>query len=90
VSLSTCARCAGTIERRPGSVAGWGHVAETARNVDGHLPEPDDSAVAGPDRCDECGAVEGDDCEADCDCSACENERALDEDADAYAGRLED
>jgi hypothetical protein len=47
--LSTCARCRGTIERRPGSVYGWGHVTETDRNADGHRPEPDDSAVAEPD-----------------------------------------
>lgn len=44
--LSTCARCGGTIERRPGSVAGWGHVAETERNADGHRPEPDDGYVS--------------------------------------------
>lgn len=46
--LSTCGRCGGTIERRPGSAAGWGHLAETARNADGHLPDPDDSYRAGP------------------------------------------
>lgn len=59
-TLSTCGRCGGTIERRPGSVAGWGHVSETSRNADGHLPVPDDSAVSGPDRddrepCNACG-----------------------------------
>lgn len=45
-TLSTCGRCGGTIERRPGSVAGWGHVTETARNADGHLPDPDDGYAA--------------------------------------------
>jgi hypothetical protein len=45
-TLSTCARCGGTIERRPGSVAGWGHVTETSRNADGHLPDPDDGHTA--------------------------------------------
>lgn len=29
-------------------------------------------------------------CESGCDCSPCENARALDDDADAYAERLED
>jgi hypothetical protein len=49
-TLSTCARCGGTIERRPGSVAGWGHVTETSRNADGHLPDPDDGhTAAGPE-----------------------------------------
>jgi hypothetical protein len=42
--LSTCGRCGGTIARRPGSVAGWGHVTETARTT-GHLPDPDDGWV---------------------------------------------
>lgn len=46
--LSTCAVCRGTIEQRPGAVAGWGHVSETARNADGHLPQVDDGAVSGP------------------------------------------
>jgi hypothetical protein len=50
--LSTCGTCRGIIEQRPGSVAGWGHVTENARNADGHLPTPDDSAVSGPDRSD--------------------------------------
>jgi hypothetical protein len=45
-NLSTCGRCGGTIERRPGSVAGWGHVTETDRNADGHLPDPDDGYAA--------------------------------------------
>ena len=52
MTLSTCSTCRGTIERRPGSVYGWGHVTETARNADGHRPEPDDSAVSGPDASD--------------------------------------
>jgi hypothetical protein len=44
--LSTCARCGGTIERRPGSVYGWGHVTESPRNADGHRPDPDDGYQA--------------------------------------------
>jgi hypothetical protein len=47
--LSTCARCGGTIERRPGSVYGWGHVTETPGNADGHRPDPDDGYAAGPE-----------------------------------------
>jgi hypothetical protein len=47
--LSTCGRCGGTIEFRPGAAAGWGHLAETPRNADGHLPIPDDGYAAGPD-----------------------------------------
>ncbi len=53
--LSTCGTCHGTIERRPGSVAGWGHLTETDRNADGHRPEPDDGAVSGPDADDLAG-----------------------------------
>jgi hypothetical protein len=79
--LSTCARCSGTIERQSGSVAGWGHVTETPRNADGHRPEPDDSAISGPD--------DDDDADPECDCDDCEEQRALDEDADAYAERCE-
>lgn len=80
--LSTCAVCAGTIKLCEGT--GWWHMTGTDH---GHRATPDDGAVSGPDRCDECGAVEGDDCEDDCDCSTCEVERALDDDADAYADR---
>jgi len=48
MTLSTCGICGGTIERRPGSVAGWGHMSENPRNADGHLPDPDDGYVSGP------------------------------------------
>jgi hypothetical protein len=55
--LSTCGRCGGTIERRPGS--GWGHVTATVRNADGHLPDPDDGwAAAETDDDDEDGEGE--------------------------------
>lgn len=37
---SACARCDGPIERRPTSVAGWGHTIETEHNADGHSPVP--------------------------------------------------
>lgn len=40
--------------------------------------------------CEWCPALEGEPCEGECGCPDCENERALDEDADAYAERLED
>jgi hypothetical protein len=43
--LSTCGRCGATIARRPDLVAGWGHVTNTARTADGHLPDPDDGWV---------------------------------------------
>lgn len=70
-TLSTCSRCGGTIERRPGSVAGWGHLTETARNADGHLPDPDDGYQAtgadehDPEPCTGCGhpAHDEDGCE---------------------------
>jgi hypothetical protein len=52
--LSTCGTCGATIEHRPGSVYGWGHVAETARNADGHRPHPDDGyAATGADEHDD-------------------------------------
>jgi hypothetical protein len=45
--LSTCGRCGGTIEQRPDNPGtGWGHIVPPAN---GHLPDPDDSAVSGPD-----------------------------------------
>jgi hypothetical protein len=94
-TLSSCGRCGGTIERRPGAVAGWGHVTETSRNADGHSPEPDDSRVDGPSRDDlglrECCDAEQDQpCEDTCDCGPCENERALDESADMYFDNAKD
>lgn len=46
--LSTCGRCGGTIRQAPGSVYGWGHIAETPRNADGHRPDPDDGYVSRP------------------------------------------
>lgn len=93
--LSTCSTCRGTIEQRTNTPHGWAHVVDTLRNA-GHWPQPDDGAVSGPASCEWCGAVleyvddPVDACEPDCDCPPCETERALDDDADAYAGRLED
>lgn len=89
-TLSTCRRCGGTITLLEGS--GWWH---TTTKVYDHRAEPDDSHVSGPSRDDLglkecCDAGQFDVCEPDCDCDDCENERALDEDADAYAGRMED
>lgn len=87
--LSTCGICGGTIQHRPTAVSGWGHIVDTPRNADGHRPDPDDSAVSGPDRCEWCDQPE-DDCDAECDCPECEAQRALDEQADMYHDNAKD
>ena len=83
--LSTCGICGFTIQQ---THAGWQHVTPPARP---HQPEPDDSHVSGPDddaRKDCCEAYEDDDCDPVCDCGDCEEERALDDDADACRDRV--
>jgi hypothetical protein len=42
------------------------------------------------ERKDCCEALLDEDCDPECDCDDCEDERALDDDADAYTGRLND
>lgn len=84
--LSTCGRCRGTIEQYLSPTyrqLRWRHVAPTP---DGHIPDPDDSAVAEPDR-DCCDTSTDSPCDPACGCAGCEVERALDEDADAWADR---
>jgi hypothetical protein len=44
--LSTCGICGATIRQAAGG--GYEHVVATLRNSQ-HRPEPDDSAVSGPD-----------------------------------------
>jgi hypothetical protein len=90
--LSTCGRCGGTIERRPGSVYGWGHVTETARNADGHRPDPDDGHASSPDQEDHCTclpyAAGGDGPERDCpvhgECPACQHPAHGEDGCDAW------
>ena len=83
--LSTCGICGGTIQQ---THAGWQHVA-LLPSTRPHQPDPDDSAVSGPDRCEWCDQPE-DDCDAECDCPECEAQRALDEQADMYHDNAKD
>lgn len=76
--LSTCGTCGGTIKLCEGT--GWWHVNGTNH---GHTPQPDDSHVS-VER-PEC-PFDNPDCD-DYDCDECENERALQDDADAYFER---
>jgi hypothetical protein len=48
---------------------------------------PDSISVDEPERRDCCSAHPWDDCEPDCDCPDCADERALDDDATAYQDR---